>query len=137
MNDPNKKKMTEITSPSKVRVRRRKEVKVEPVEKIEELIISEEIKESEFNNNFSVEPEKTNKTEKNMSTKKTVIVTALISLILGAVIALSAYFIYIVVKMQNQVNQNTSTISQIVNFLNSNIQGQQNTTPTSSSSKAK
>ncbi len=77
-----------------------------------------------FNNNLSAIPE-TNQIKNNMTTRKAIIITAIISLILGAAIALSSYFVYyVVIRMHDQVNQNTANISQIVDFLNKNIQGQ-------------
>ena len=49
--------------------------------------------------------------------KKIIIITAVLSLIAGACIAITGYFAYIVIKMDAQVAMNTSSISQIVSYL--------------------
>ena len=55
---------------------------------------------------------------KQKSMKKTIIITAIVSLLVGVALTILGYFVYAVVKMQSQVDQNTATISQIVDFLN-------------------
>ena len=50
--------------------------------------------------------------------KKQIIITAVISLIVGILLTVLGYFVYTVIKMQTQVNQNTATLVQIVDFLN-------------------
>ena len=108
MNDPNEKIIEGNISPPKIRGRKKK--------------VLEEVKEEEFTSNNPTSLEQLCGTRKNMSMKKTIIITSIISLILGAVIAISVYFVYVVVKMQAQVNQNTANIAQIVDFLNKNSQ---------------
>ena len=116
MNDPNEKIIEGNISPPKNKVRKKKVV--------EEEVIEEE-KEVEFNN--LIIPSNKNQFDGTSNMKKTIIITSIISLILGAVIAISAYFVYIVIKMQNQVNQNTTNIAQIVDFLNKNTQAPETT----------
>jgi len=53
--------------------------------------------------------------------KKIIIITSLIALVLGSVLTISGFFVYKVVKLQSQVAQNTTAITQIVNFLNGEI----------------
>ena len=53
--------------------------------------------------------------------KKIIIITAVISLSLGIVFTITGYFVYKVVKMQEQLNTNTQGINQIVNYLNSQM----------------
>lgn len=72
--------------------------------------------------------------KKNM--KKTIIITAIISLVVGIIITVTGYFIYTVVNMQAQVNQNTQVIGQVVDFINKSIQSQ-TPAPTTTSSKIK
>ena len=62
--------------------------------------------------------------------KKSIIVTAIVSLIVGALLVVVGYFVYVVVNMRAQVTQNTQVLGQVVNFLNQNIQAQQVSTPT-------
>ena len=50
--------------------------------------------------------------------KKTIIVTAIVT----ALVMITAYFVFVVVKMQKQVNSNTAAINQVVNFLNKQIE---------------
>ena len=97
MIDPNEKIIEGNVSPPKIRIRRRKEIKTEPVE----------IKEEEFIN-----------LEENKKMKKTIIITAVVSLIVGVILTIVGYFVYVVVRMQTQVNQNTTTLIQIVDFIN-------------------
>jgi hypothetical protein len=47
-----------------------------------------------------------------------IIITAVISLILGIAITITGYSVYVVVQIQKQTNINTATISEIVKFLN-------------------
>ena len=49
------------------------------------------------------------------------IIISIISLVTGALLVLTGYFVYTVIKTQNQVAQNTATLSQIVQFLNGEI----------------
>jgi len=53
--------------------------------------------------------------------KKTIIITALVT----ACIMVTGYFVYVVVKMNNQVASNTATINQVVEFLNKQIESSQ------------
>jgi len=50
--------------------------------------------------------------------QKQIIITAVVSLIVGVILTIVGYFVYVVVRMQTQVNQNTTTLIQIVDFIN-------------------
>ena len=52
---------------------------------------------------------------------KKAILISIISLLAGALLVLEGYFIYTVIRTQNQVEKNTAVINQIVQFLNSQI----------------
>jgi flagellar basal body-associated protein FliL len=52
---------------------------------------------------------------------KKAILISIISLVAGALLVLEGYFVYTVIRTQNQVEKNTATISQIVQFLNSQV----------------
>jgi hypothetical protein len=56
--------------------------------------------------------------------KKTIVTTSIISIIVGILLAVIGYFVYIVISMRAQVNQNSIAITQIVDFINKNIQAQ-------------
>ena len=45
-------------------------------------------------------------------------------IVLGICIGITAIFVYFVVKMSNQVNQDSATLQQVVSYLNSQIQAQ-------------
>ena len=63
--------------------------------------------------------------------KKTIIATAIIAFVLGILIAMTAYFGYVVYKMNAKIDQNTQNIKAIVDFINGNV-SQQNTAPVTS-----
>jgi len=69
--------------------------------------------------------------------KKSIIVTAIVSLIVGALLVVVGYFVYVVVNMRAEVAQNTQVLGQVVNFLNQNIQAQQVAAPVATPAKAK
>ena len=52
---------------------------------------------------------------------KKAIIISIISLVAGMILVLGGYFVYTVIRTQTQVVQNTATISQIVQFFNSQI----------------
>jgi Na+-transporting NADH:ubiquinone oxidoreductase subunit NqrC len=52
--------------------------------------------------------------------KKTIIISS-ISLVAGILLVLFSYFVYTVIKIQQQTTANQNSIIQIVNFLNSQI----------------
>ena len=52
---------------------------------------------------------------------KQIIIISIVSLLVGALLVLEGYFVYTVIRTQNQVAQNTATLNQIVQFLNSQI----------------
>jgi hypothetical protein len=60
----------------------------------------------------------------NINMKKPIIITAIISIVIGIIIAVTGYFIYTVINMRAQVNQNTQVLGQVVDFINKNIQAQ-------------
>jgi len=51
----------------------------------------------------------------------------IITVIITSVVLVTGYFVYTVIKMQKQLDTNTKSVEQIVNFLNSQIKQQ---TPT-------
>lgn len=53
---------------------------------------------------------------------KIIINTAIISLTLGIVFTVSGLFIYKVIKMQAQLDQNTAVLKQVTDYLNAQIQ---------------
>ena len=59
---------------------------------------------------------------------KKAILISIISLVTGALLVLTGYFVYTVIKTQQKVEQNTATLSQIVQFLNEQI-SKSNPTP--------
>jgi uncharacterized membrane protein len=59
--------------------------------------------------------------------KKTILIS-IISLLAGVILVLTSYFVYTVIKTQQKVEQNTATLSQIVQFLNEQI-SKSNPTP--------
>lgn len=50
--------------------------------------------------------------------KKTIIITASISLLLGIVLTVTSYFVYTVIQIKKQTIINTQDISKIVEYLN-------------------
>ena len=47
---------------------------------------------------------------------------SIIGIVIGILVTVTAYFAYTVITIQKQVSINTSTILQIVNFLNKSIE---------------
>jgi len=58
--------------------------------------------------------------------KKTIMVSG-VSLLVGALLVFIGYFVYTVIKTQQQVERNNVAIGQIVNFLNGEIAKSQGT----------
>jgi hypothetical protein len=56
------------------------------------------------------------------------IIISIISLVTGALLVLTGYFVYTVIKMGQKVEQNTATLVQVVNFLHEQI-SKSNPTP--------
>jgi cell division protein FtsL len=46
----------------------------------------------------------------------------IITVIVTALVMVTGYFVFVVVKMQSQVNSNTANLNQIVEFLNKQIE---------------
>jgi flagellar basal body-associated protein FliL len=57
-----------------------------------------------------------------------IVTVSIVSLLVGALLVLTGYFVYTVIKTQQKVEQNTATLSQIVQFLNEQI-SKSNPTP--------
>ena len=53
---------------------------------------------------------------------KQIIIISIVSLLVGALLVLEGYFVYTVIRTQNQVEKNTANLNQIVQFLNSQIE---------------
>ena len=60
--------------------------------------------------------------------KKTIITTAVVAFVSGVLVAMTAYFGYVVYQMNVKVDKNTKDIKAIVDFINESI-SKQNTTP--------
>jgi Tfp pilus assembly protein PilE len=69
--------------------------------------------------------------------KKQIIITAVVSLIVGVLLTVLGYFVYTVIKIQAQVNQNTATLVQIVDFLNKANAQSATTAQTTTTTKTK
>jgi Tfp pilus assembly protein PilE len=69
--------------------------------------------------------------------KKQIIITAVVSLIVGVLLTVLGYFVYTVIKIQTQVNQNTATLVQIVDFLNKANAQSATTAQTTTTTKTK
>jgi hypothetical protein len=52
---------------------------------------------------------------------KTTIIISSVSLLVGALLVLTGYFIYTVIRTQQKVEGNSQAISQIINYLNGQI----------------